>query len=606
MKLKLIIITVTMFSFFLPSQSISQPVYLEGADAPMGRLLERYGNSDIHLYSNEIFNTARPRNVADPWIGEWEQNDPVVDGNTVPNACGPVAARNLINWFGQDYNWDILVQKLRTNTTVSVGTAMELCLPIVTFPVYYSACTTFLSTYNISGTWQRHLTGTLSELTPDGYTLHQSSGIPNLIEILYPLSAGYPVIVLINTDPHVNHYVVVTGIEWHTSANDYWLLLANKNPGGMYWKDFKTRWSLENFCDPVERTFFDYAGEKAYPIWYYARSELPPFHMLPEIVQLNYDCPTVFKLLNPGKFSKFSHSTKIGSTDFCIYAGISVEAGLEWSVNRRGHDYKNFWIATPDPSVCRRECIEDSKCLAFTYVEPGIQGTSARCWLKNVIPGQSVKPGTVSDIVRSGFEVDVDRLGHDYTSFTTDDAATCRDKCIAQEKCQSYTYRNEDKRCWLKNDTPNPRRKKGVTSGLVRHDGFEYGVDRHGSDYQNIWLLFPDPSACKKACMDDSRCKAFTYLEPGFQGSNPRCWLKDERPMKSFLKQAVSGTNFAISDTGSKPGPSQTEYHLDESITLPKESIPLPLEASPEDLEDLGIRQPKPSPDEHEFGDVPG
>lgn len=58
---------------------------------------------------------------------------------------------------------------------------------------------------------------------------------------------------------------------------------------------------------------------------------------------------------------------------------------LETDVNRLGNDYRAFDLSTPDPELCRAECDADARCKAFTYVKPGLQGPSAKCWLKDPV-----------------------------------------------------------------------------------------------------------------------------------------------------------------------------------------------------------------------------
>jgi|tagenome__1003787_1003787.scaffolds.fasta_scaffold19877573_1 hypothetical protein len=61
----------------------------------------------------------------------------------------------------------------------------------------------------------------------------------------------------------------------------------------------------------------------------------------------------------------------------------------EHDKNRWGGDYTGFDIGSDHVEVCENTCKDDTKCLAWTYVKPGIQGPQARCWLKNVIPAIS-------------------------------------------------------------------------------------------------------------------------------------------------------------------------------------------------------------------------
>jgi hypothetical protein len=52
-------------------------------------------------------------------------------------------------------------------------------------------------------------------------------------------------------------------------------------------------------------------------------------------------------------------------------------------VDRPGADYTSFDLSEDDPASCRQACVEDTQCVAYAYVRPGVQATSARCWLKS-------------------------------------------------------------------------------------------------------------------------------------------------------------------------------------------------------------------------------
>ena len=56
------------------------------------------------------------------------------------------------------------------------------------------------------------------------------------------------------------------------------------------------------------------------------------------------------------------------------------------NVDLFGADYANSWLASADPKLCRDACRADGKCAAWTYLNPGVQGPQARCWLKNGVP----------------------------------------------------------------------------------------------------------------------------------------------------------------------------------------------------------------------------
>ena len=66
--------------------------------------------------------------------------------------------------------------------------------------------------------------------------------------------------------------------------------------------------------------------------------------------------------------------------------GFGGGGALQYNTNRPGGDYHNFDLAGANPNLCRSACQGDSNCVAWTYVNPGIQGPAARCWLKNSVP----------------------------------------------------------------------------------------------------------------------------------------------------------------------------------------------------------------------------
>lgn len=69
-------------------------------------------------------------------------------------------------------------------------------------------------------------------------------------------------------------------------------------------------------------------------------------------------------------------------------------------VNLQGSDIRVEDLETADPAICQARCQEDESCVSFTYVRPGEQGPSARCWLKSRHPPASWNPCCVSGRVR--------------------------------------------------------------------------------------------------------------------------------------------------------------------------------------------------------------
>jgi len=172
-----------------------------------------------------------------------------------------------------------------------------------------------------------------------------------------------------------------------------------------------------------------------------------------------------------------------------------AEQTVENGVNRPGGDYKNFEM---EPNIagfapCQSACTHDPSCRAWTYVVPGVQGPKPHCWLKNTVP------------------------------------PAFNDKC-----CVS-----------------------GV-SGVVA--GLEFGTNRPGSDYRNFEIgnadLRDQPELlCKKACDSEAQCRSWTYVKPGIQGPNARCWLKSATPGAQANNCCISGVAAAKAQP-SNPQPS--------------------------------------------------
>jgi hypothetical protein len=71
----------------------------------------------------------------------------------------------------------------------------------------------------------------------------------------------------------------------------------------------------------------------------------------------------------------------------------------------------------------------------------------------------------------------------------------------------------------------------------------ESNTDRYGSDYHDFALKEARPELCRRACLLDSTCKAFTYTKPGAagRGDTPWCYLKDGAPRPTKDDCCVSG-----------------------------------------------------------------
>jgi len=174
-------------------------------------------------------------------------------------------------------------------------------------------------------------------------------------------------------------------------------------------------------------------------------------------------------------------------------------AGLEWNVNRRGADYRSFDLVTPSPETCQSTCLSEPQCVAFTYVNPGVQGPSARCWLKDNVPQPEPDSCCVS--------------GTKYQTAAAPPPPPPPQPVPAPAPPPP---------------PPPPPASNWQGQPVAPPPGrqWEPRTDRPGSDYRSFDLPAPRPESCRDACWAEPQCRAFTYVRPGVQGPNARCWLK--------------------------------------------------------------------------------
>lgn len=95
---------------------------------------------------------------------------------------------------------------------------------------------------------------------------------------------------------------------------------------------------------------------------------------------------------NTGKPAAKPASPAVSSTP-------KISFRIESAVNRHGSDYRDFEMAATDGfGVCQKACADDVKCLAFTFVKGGVQGTAPHCWLKNTVPQSYPDTACVSGV----------------------------------------------------------------------------------------------------------------------------------------------------------------------------------------------------------------
>jgi hypothetical protein len=143
--------------------------------------------------------------------------------------------------------------------------------------------------------------------------------------------------------------------------------------------------------------------------------------------------------------------------------------------NLPGHDYTHF--PAPSVTVCRNSCGGDSRCQAYTWVKPGIQGPSGQCWLKDAVP-TIVKDPCCDSFTRELItkrdmqpEIRVNRPGSDFNSFDVAQWQICAQACDQSRPCASWTYvqpgvQGKSARCWLKSKVALPSVDPNTISGV--------------------------------------------------------------------------------------------------------------------------------------------
>jgi hypothetical protein len=134
-----------------------------------------------------------------------------------------------------------------------------------------------------------------------------------------------------------------------------------------------------------------------------------------------------------------------------------------------------------------------------------------------------------------------DRRGGDYSTFTirSGDPAVCAQRCERDGRCRAWSFSYPRTThvlatCWLKKEVPPPVEDSCCVSGVrgagliePRRGEIEYSIDRHGGDYRHFDVQAdPAGQSCKGVCDGDKRCRAWTYVRPGYGTTSARCYLK--------------------------------------------------------------------------------
>ena len=150
------------------------------------------------------------------------------------------------------------------------------------------------------------------------------------------------------------------------------------------------------------------------------------------------------------------------------------------------------YFGSPSAAACQSACAGDARCVAWSFVKPGgyNPGNPSVCY----------RVAVMGNIVQHGCCVSGWKVGPAAATATT----------------------------------TQPTRPTYAVS-------MEPGVDRPGSDYRSFEIAAANPEYCRSACQSEAQCRAYTYVNPGVQGPNARCWLKSTVPAGTPRGCCVSG-----------------------------------------------------------------
>jgi hypothetical protein len=71
---------------------------------------------------------------------------------------------------------------------------------------------------------------------------------------------------------------------------------------------------------------------------------------------------------------------------------------LESDTDRVGSDLRAIELVSGNPCECAKICEADPECQAFTFIRAGVQGSIAKCWIKNGVPDPETNPQAISGV----------------------------------------------------------------------------------------------------------------------------------------------------------------------------------------------------------------
>jgi hypothetical protein len=241
-------------------------------------------------------------------------------------------------------------------------------------------------------------------------------------------------------------------------------------------------------------------------------------------------------------------------------------SNLEWNVDRPGSEYRSFDLASPGPEICQSACMNEPQCVAFTYVNPGVQGPNARCSLKSAVPQPVAQACCVSGVKFTGASgpppaepaPPPPASGWQGTPTTPPPApppppASGWQGTPTTPPPAPPPPPPSASSGWQGTPTTPPPAPpappppppasgwRGTPTTPPPPRQWEPNTDRPGADYRTFELRAPQPELCRDACWSDAQCRAFTYVRPGVQGPHARCSLKNVVPPARPADCCLSG-----------------------------------------------------------------
>jgi len=268
------------------------------------------------------------------------------------------------------------------------------------------------------------------------------------------------------------------------------------------------------------------------------------------------------------------NAVPLATNNSCCVSGVKpvvpLPPGAQANRDRPGGDYSVTNLATPNPTLCYNACQANGNCQSWSYVKPGFQGPTARCYLKNIVPALTNNPCCVTGFkalppLPPGAVANKDRPGNDIaaTQLPAADPNLCYQKCQANSSCAAWVYvkpgvQGPTAECYLKNIVAAPVNDTCCITGVKPlpplPPGAQANKDRPGSDYSSFALGVADPSLCYNSCQADANCQSWSFVKPGFQGPSARCYLKNAIPFAVNNPCCVTGAKAAPPPPALPPG----------------------------------------------------